>query len=115
MIDDRNRAPMAKLTEHEVRLIKQQAAKGIRAAELARVYGLAAETVRRILRGETWTWVSIEPPRSEEQIAAEAQSSLERIQAAMQQERKMAEQADGAVEEIAGLSAEAAERLRGYK
>lgn len=52
----------AVLTEAEVRVIRKMAREeGMSAPELARIYRVSAETIRRILRGETWNWLDEEP------------------------------------------------------
>ena len=53
-----NRAPRASLTEAAVRSIRRRHTQGEASVkDLAREYGLGAETIRRILRWETWAWV----------------------------------------------------------
>jgi hypothetical protein len=62
----------AKLTEAQVRVIKQdlkdyhEGRSGDSPSVIAHALGLSTETIRRIDRGETWGWVSLE---SEEKLA----------------------------------------------
>jgi hypothetical protein len=44
------------LSEHDVRMIRQ-AGKKTPTRQLAEAYGIGVETVRKILRRETWQWV----------------------------------------------------------
>ena len=89
----------AKITEESVRALRQLAGRHT-PKELARIYGLGLETVRRILRRDTWAWVedimpeldavrNLEPLTQAE--AAQAQASLERVLAATGQARLGAE------------------------
>lgn len=85
-----NKNRNAALTEAEVRLIKQALMEGNAAPGIARIYGVSAETIRRINRGETWGWLDAEPlpvapaedlpPTPEEE--AIYQASLERLRLA---------------------------------
>lgn len=51
----------SRLTEGEVRTIRKELGKGTTAGELARVYTVSAETIRRIGRWETWNWLEEVP------------------------------------------------------
>lgn len=83
-----NKNRNAALSEAEVRLIKQALMEGNAAPGIARIYGVSAETIRRINRGETWGWLDAEPepvpveapPTPEEE--AIYQASLERLRLA---------------------------------
>lgn len=46
------------LVEADVVVIKRMLVKGDSASMLARIYGVSAETIRRIGRGETWGWLT---------------------------------------------------------
>lgn len=59
------RTTRAKVTELEVRRMRREAEAGTSARDLARRFGLSTETVRRILRWETWAWVSEEDDGSQ--------------------------------------------------
>lgn len=56
----------AKLTEAQVRIIKQdlkdyhEGKSGDSPVEIGKALGLGTETIRRIDRGETWGWVSLD-------------------------------------------------------
>jgi uncharacterized protein YjcR len=46
-----------KLTEDQVREIKEALREGVAPVELAARYGVSANAIRTIKRGETWGWV----------------------------------------------------------
>jgi hypothetical protein len=80
----------AKLTEEQVRIIKRDLAdyhagkSGDSPLEIARMLGLAAETIRRIDRGETWGWVGLEDTKRLETVltapvSAEEQAEMDKI------------------------------------
>lgn len=84
----------AVLTEAQVRVIRQKSVEeGMSAPQLARIYRVSAETIRRILRGETWNWLDDEPraiqqrvedtplPESTPETRAAAAASFARLQA----------------------------------
>jgi len=54
------RAARASLTEADVRRIRQLGAEGVPTRKLADTYSMTPEAIRRILRWETWRWVSEE-------------------------------------------------------
>lgn len=66
----------AKIDEFAVRRIRAAHREGMNAPDLAALFGLAAETVRRIIRRETWTWVEDHPPEPDEVIRASAERML---------------------------------------
>jgi len=70
----------AKFTDAEVRNIRSVARAGeVSARDQARLYGCGVETMRRIIRGETYWWVADE----EEELLGRAEGSgqgLERLQ-----------------------------------
>lgn len=73
----KGRTARADLTEADVRSIRSRAALGISTRQLAQEYTVGFETIRRILRWETWRWVSEEgsgavlpPPASPAEIEA---------------------------------------------
>ena len=47
----------AKLTAADIVIVKTRYARGETPRVIARSFGLAAETIRRVLRGETWAWL----------------------------------------------------------
>lgn len=58
---DRQRKAAGVLTELEVGRIKKRGIeRDVSAKELAGVYGVAVETIRKIWRGESWGWVEVE-------------------------------------------------------
>lgn len=68
----------ARLTEAEVRHIRWLLdTKKSNAAEIARLRGLNAETVRRIGRRETWAWVADLPP--EETMKQQSEASVNKL------------------------------------
>ena len=87
-------ATNASLSEAEVRSIRLRARTERASVRLlAQEYGVGAETIRRVLRWETWAWVSEEGPGAtpQEHAAAEqaaAKASLERLHAALDAARK---------------------------
>lgn len=56
----KQRTSGAILTEQEVARIKMNAGKGMTAREMAQAYGVALDTIRKILRGDSWVWVKAE-------------------------------------------------------
>lgn len=50
--------PAAKLTPEKVREIRERRANGERWCDLARAFGVARETIRDVVRGRLWAWVS---------------------------------------------------------
>jgi len=59
----KGRMTNSKVTEADVRHMRRVHKAGLRSArELAQDYGMAAESVRKILRWETFTWVGEEGP-----------------------------------------------------
>jgi hypothetical protein len=48
------------LTEREVREVKRALVRGSHPTAIARILGRSAETIRRIMRGETWNHVQVE-------------------------------------------------------
>lgn len=49
--------PSHKLTEEHVRAIRHRSSLGAQRAELARAYGVTAQTVLDIVRRRTWSWL----------------------------------------------------------
>lgn len=49
--------PNATLTEEDVFMIRERAAGGMPAKKLAEFFNVGVETVRRVIRRETWAWV----------------------------------------------------------
>lgn len=54
-VGSRNAA--SKLTEEQVRFIKQELSSGVSGAELSRVFSVSETTISYIKRGKTWTHV----------------------------------------------------------
>jgi len=91
----------AKLTADDVRRARTMAAQGtLKVREFAHFCGVGAETLRRAVRGETWTEVSFEELPSDEALREAAASSQERMIKAMQMERERLTAADKMVEEL---------------
>lgn len=65
---DARRAPSAILDEEKVIQMRALAAQGIKPRDLAQRFQLSVESVRRVLRGDTWSWVG-QPPASAQEIA----------------------------------------------
>jgi transposase len=87
----------SKLTEAQVRVIKQSLADGMRPRALAKIYMVGTETIARIKRGDTWGWVTLQEPQDRldavlsvplsEEEDAEARAGMER---AMKVQEEMA-------------------------
>lgn len=84
----------AQLTEAQVQVIRRRYAAGATQGSLARVYQVSLNTIGRIVRFETWTWLGDEqvvvdvdnlPPVSGEEIAA----SLARLNAKLPENMKL--------------------------
>lgn len=76
----------SELTEAQVRAIRQRLAEGSATqGGLARLYGVSANTIGRIWRGETWGWLDEEEGTAlapdSPQMQAQAEESLRRLQA----------------------------------
>lgn len=57
----------ARLTEAEVRMIKTRLYTGESAPSISRDFYVSTETIRRIARGETWSWLDIADGSTEAQ------------------------------------------------
>lgn len=84
----RQRTAAAVLTEQEVARVKRNILRGMSLRELAQAYGVALDTIRRIARGDSWSWVEAEGemPKADHspvpaKMQAEAARSFERLQA----------------------------------
>lgn len=115
MVAVKSFAGNAKITEESVRALRRLSTTHT-PKELAKIYRIGLETVRRILRRDTWAWVEdimpaglgemdtpVEPLTPAEQQAADA--SLARVLAATGMGKLAAEtakhfRADGMVEEL---------------
>jgi len=72
---------MALLKEADVRRLRGLAAQGQLNVRLeSQVLGVGAETIRRAVRGETWTKLSASTTRTEDELAKEAERSLAKLQ-----------------------------------
>jgi GIY-YIG catalytic domain len=90
--------PKAKLTEAQVAQIKGLLAAGVRCKDVGPVFGATANTVSRIKKGESWTYVDAAPVRAEWEylltLRARPEASAEhraRISAALKGKPKSAE------------------------
>lgn len=76
------------MTAEIVRNLREQDSAGVlRVREAARFYGVAAETLRRALRGETWNELAMTPQRTEAELELDSAASLRRIQADIERTR----------------------------
>lgn len=81
------------LTEEDVRRLRDLASKKILDVRFeAMFYGVAAETIRRAVRGETWTKLHMNAPQTEEEMTAASTASMAKLQTLLkaEQERKTA-------------------------
>jgi len=76
----------AQLTEADVRAIRRLGYGGASASAIAENYLVGLETIRRILRRDTWKWLSDDetpiedaPQAVSEETKAEAKTALDRI------------------------------------
>jgi hypothetical protein len=87
MLDDekrgRSRLGGATLTEREVARIKYNLGRGYKPRSIADAYGVAVETIRRLARGETWSWVEPSPDGDDSvvELTPEILASAERVRA----------------------------------
>lgn len=105
---DEDRRGRAKLDEYKVRAIKTKLNQGWPAKELAKTYGVGTETILRIGRGVSWSWVQAEArPELIERLAQESAAMMpERLkamgeQAAIEQEKYAREAPSDAVRKLA--------------
>lgn len=73
----RQRTSAAILKEHEVARIKWNLLNGLSVRDCAEAYGVAAETIRRISRGETWGWVRAQKDKIPEPDDPKVKQSLD--------------------------------------
>lgn len=77
------------------------------AREMAEIYGVGIETIRRILRGETWTWLLQPAPKTDEDAEASLKRALglletppedvkARAEAMLEEKMKAAEESEAA-------------------
>lgn len=97
----------ATLTADDVLRIRSLASAGGHSArDMAMIYGVGIETIRRILRGETWTWLLQPIPKTDEDAEASLQKMLglletppddakARAEAILEEKMRAAEQAQG--------------------
>ncbi len=77
-----NRKRPSILQENDVRRLRELARKRmLNVRQEALFYGVAAETIRRAVRGETFTHLSMNPEQSEAELEAGAAASLKKLQA----------------------------------
>ena len=105
----------AKFTEMEVREIKIRLQGGASPREIAKLFGVASETIRKIHRGDTWAWVTVLPRADDAEMAAAAESSLEKMQRLLASQKAGVEKANAAVEELKALSPSTAARLKALR
>lgn len=91
----------SKLTADDVRQARALHAKGLlNIREYALFCGVGAETLRRAVRGETWTDISFSGTPSEEELAIAAQASAERFMQAIAMEKEKLAAGDNMLKEL---------------
>jgi len=105
---DATRRANAQLTDGQVRTIRRLHRQGHPAKDLAKVYQVGTETIRRILRRETWSYLPDEAPLATLPPLSEA----EKAKVQESQDRLLAELSGGPKAGELELSSEALERLR---
>ena len=86
--DHAKRGKASKLREEDVRTIRRlHETKEQSVVEMARFYGVNAETVRRAIRGESWNNLHMSPPKTNAELEVEAAASLARMQAAIAEKK----------------------------
>ena len=100
----------ASLTEAQVRVIKAMLRDTtVSYREIARIYMVSSETIRRINAGDTWAWIELDAPMNFEEAplavgtktAADAQRSLD-IVLKMTQDIHKAREGDRLLDELTG-------------
>lgn len=82
------RGAASKLDEAAVLRLRSLAAAGrLDTREAARIHGVATETIRRAVRGDTFTNLQATPPKDEAQLNADAKASLARFTAMLAAEK----------------------------
>ena len=90
------------LTEADVRRLRDLASRRmLNTRQEALFYGVNAETIRRAVRGETWTNLSMSPPASEAEMEAAAASSLAKLQSLLAADKAKREAPQKMLDEIA--------------
>ena len=103
------------LTEADVIRLRELASRKILNTKFeAQFYGVGTETIRRAVRGETWT--RIREAQMPEQLAEEAQASLEKLQSLIAREKARLAIPEDALRELGeeGLVDREAARKKGY-
>lgn len=104
------------LKEDDVRRIRDLASSGGQSTlEMARFYGVSVETIRRAIRGETWTHLHMSPMLSEAELQAASNASAQRMLKQIAAEKERLALGDKMVEEIKNESpfTEEAHRFKG--
>lgn len=79
----------SKLKEEDVRRIRDLHSRGAASVkEMAGFYGVGAETIRRLLRGETWNDLKMAPTKSEAELQQESEAALQRLLAGIAAEKE---------------------------
>ncbi len=87
------------LREQDVMRIRELARKGqVNTREMARVYGVSLESIRRVIRGDTW--MNLAQPKDETELLREAAASAERFRLAIEAQKTQNEAGDKIVEEL---------------
>ena len=76
----------SKLCTAEVVHIRKLAGAGTPVRDIAQAYGIGQETVRRLLRGETWARVEASPSAPSEPIQRAADESLAQLMQQLNEE-----------------------------
>lgn len=96
------------LQERDVRRLRELKARGqLNVRVECMFYGVAAETIRRAVRGETWTHLLMNPAQTEVELEDAAAASLARLQKMLAGEKERAAMPDKIVEELRGLNHDA--------
>lgn len=81
---DEYRIGGAKLTESTVRVIKMKLNQGFSVKMMAQAYGVGKETIARIKRGDTWSWVRPDAqPELIEKLSHESERMIQKRLKAM--------------------------------
>ena len=89
----------AKFSEYDIRVIR---ASGDSPAVLAGIYDCSVETIRRILRKETWWWVDDAPPPTPSQEINASFSRLQKFAEEVQKHKAAQQAGDDMLNELTG-------------
>ena len=93
------------LDEVAVRRLRDLKSRGmLKVRQEAMFYGVGSESIRRAVRGDTWTGLSMSPQEADLEGAVEA--SLAKLQRMLAEEKERVAMPDRVVAELAGLKGE---------